>query len=82
MVVALKSQEGFGVSGIFILLPSQCNFYLFLVIISLLLFCKAIPILFIPAVLFLFSFSIYFIDMLVEYFHFNSDFRLFQNNSW
>lgn len=60
MVAALKSQEGFGIPGIFILflLPSQCSFYHFLVIISLLLFVK--PFLFYSYLLFCFFSSFLF----------------------
>lgn len=82
LVVILKSQEGFSMSDIFILclLLSQCSFYLFLVI-SLLLYCKAIPILFIPAIMFIFSLSFFFFNgKLVGYFSFSSDFRLFQSS--
>lgn len=81
-VVLLESQERFSMSDIFIhcwceyLLPSQCSFFLYLVIISLLLYCKAIPILVILVVLFLFSFSASFNDVLVGYFSFSSDFRV------
>lgn len=82
--VLRKSQEAFSLSDTFIhcwykyLLPSQCSF--FLVIISLLLYYKAIPILLIPVVLFLFSFSASFNGILVGYFSFSSDFRLLQSS--
>lgn len=85
-VAVLKSQEAFHISGVFIhcwykcLLHSQWDFFLFLVIISLLLYCKANPISLISVVLFLFLFSAFFNDILIESFSFSSNCRLFQSS--
>lgn len=85
-VAFLKSQEAFLLSGIFIdcwykcLMPSQWGFFLFLVIISLPLYCKANSISLTPVVLLLFLFSAFFNSIIVELFSFSSNCRLFQSS--